>query len=80
MAVICHAPWLLVSAGLTKGRTLTSWPTIQDDIRNAGGTWKDQEMVRDGNLVTSRGPKDIPAFNRGMIELFAQQRRPAHAA
>ncbi len=74
MAVICHAPWLLVSAGLASGRTLTSWPTIQDDIRNAGGQWEDREMVRDRNLVTSRGPQDIPAFNNGMIELFAAQR------
>jgi protease I len=74
MAVICHAPWLLVSAGLVRGRTLTSWPTIQDDIRNAGGTWQDKEMVRERNLVTSRGPQDIPAFNRGMIELFGERR------
>ena len=74
MAVICHAPWLLVSAELVSGRTLTSWPTIQDDIRNAGGQWEDREMVRDRNLVTSRGPQDIPAFNKGMIELFAEQR------
>jgi protease I len=72
MAAICHAPWLLVSAGLTHGRTLTSWPTIRDDLRNAGARWLDQEVVRDRNLVTSRGPKDIPAFNRGMIELFSE--------
>lgn len=74
MAAICHAPWLLVSAGLVSGRTLTSWQTIQDDIRNAGGRWEDREMVRDRNLVTSRGPQDIPAFNEGMIALFAEQR------
>ena len=74
MAVICHAPWLLVSSGLVSSRTLTSWPTIQDDIRNAGGQWEDREMVRDRNLVTSRGPQDIPAFNKGMVELFAEQR------
>jgi protease I len=74
MAIICHAPWLLVSTGLVSGRTLTSWPTIQDDIRNAGGTWEDREMVRDRNWVTSRGPQDIPAFNEGMIALFAEQR------
>ena len=71
LAVICHGPWLLVSAGLVKGRTLTSYHTIQDDIRNAGGHWVDQELVRDRNWVSSRSPKDIPAFNRGMIELFA---------
>jgi protease I len=72
MAIICHAPWLLVSAGLLNGRTLTSWHTIQDDLRNAGAHWLDQELVRDRNWVTSRGPKDIPAFNRGMIDLFAE--------
>ena len=71
IAVICHGPWLLVSAGLAKGRTLTSYYTIQDDIRNAGARWVDQELVRDGNWVSSRSPKDIPAFNKGMIELFS---------
>lgn len=71
LAVICHGPWLLVSADLLKGRTLTSYHTIQDDIRNAGGNWVDQELVRDKNWVSSRSPKDIPAFNRGMIDLFA---------
>jgi protease I len=70
-AVICHAPWLLVSAGLVRGRTLTSYHTIQDDIRNAGGTWQDREVVRDRNWVTSRSPKDLPAFNPAMIDLFA---------
>jgi len=74
LAVICHGPWLLVSAGLLKGRTLTSYHTIQDDIRNAGGNWVDQELVRDKNWVSSRSPKDIPAFNRGMIDLFAGSR------
>src|SRR5919204_2738976 len=71
IAAICHAPWLLVSAGLVKGRTLTSFYTLQDDIRNAGGTWRDEEVVRDRNWVTSRQPADIPSFNRAMIELFA---------
>lgn len=77
MAVICHAPWLLVSAGLVKGRTLTSWPSVQDDIRNAGGDWVDQEVVRDGNLVTSRKPADIPAFNREMCKLIAEKHAQA---
>jgi protease I len=72
MAVICHAPWLLVSAGLAKGRTLTSWPTIADDLRNAGANWVDRDVVVDENLITSRGPKDIPAFNSAMLELFAR--------
>lgn len=75
MAVICHAPWLLVSSGLVKGRTLTSYYTIQDDIRNAGGNWVDQEMVRDRNLVTSRSPKDMPAFNSAMVALFAEYKK-----
>lgn len=74
IAVICHGPWLLISAGLVRGRTLTSYHTIQDDLRNAGANWVDQEMVRDGNWVSSRSPKDLPSFNRGMIELFASSR------
>jgi len=66
-AVICHAPWLLISAGLARGRKLTSFFTIQDDMRNAGADWSDQEVVVDGNLITSRNPDDIPAFNRALI-------------
>jgi protease I len=73
IAAICHGGWLLVSAGLVEGRTLTSWPTLQDDIRNAGGNWVDQEVVVDGNLVTSRKPSDIPAFNNKMIDLMFQR-------
>jgi protease I len=72
IAAICHAPWLLISAGLTKGRTLTSYHTIQDDVRNSGAEWVDREVVSDRNWVTSRQPSDIPAFNRAMIELFGQ--------
>jgi protease I len=78
LAVICHGPWLLASADLLKGRTLTSYHTIQDDIRNAGGNWVDQEMVRDRNWVSSRSPKDLPAFNHGIIDLFAGSRVAAH--
>jgi deglycase len=70
--VICHGPWLLVSAGLVKGRTITSWPTLQDDIRNAGGNWQDREMIRDRNWVSSRKPDDLPAFNKAIVELVAQ--------
>ena len=77
IASICHAPWLLVSAGLVKGRHLTSYHTIQDDIRNAGGNWEDREVIRDRNWVTSRQPDDIPAFNREMIKMFAELRQPA---
>ena len=72
IAAICHAPWELVSAGLVEGRTLTSYHTIQDDIRNAGGKWVDQEVVEDDNWVTSRQPDDLPAFNKAMIALFAR--------
>ncbi|HJV80901.1 type 1 glutamine amidotransferase domain-containing protein [Noviherbaspirillum sp.] len=73
IAAICHGGWLLVSARLVEGRTMTSWPTLQDDIRNAGGTWVDQEVVVDGNLVTSRKPGDIPAFSQKMIETLTQR-------
>ena len=72
VAAICHAPWVLVEAGVAKGRKLTSWPTLQTDIRNAGGNWVDQEVVVDQGLVTSRKPDDIPAFNKKMIEEFAE--------
>lgn len=80
IAFICHAPWLLVSAGIAKGRTLTSYHTIQDDVRNAGGKWVDREVVRDGNFVSSRQPTDIPAFNREMIALFAEPKARARTA
>jgi len=72
IAAICHAPWLLVSAGLVSGRDLTSYYTVQDDIRNAGGHWLDLAPVRDGNWVTARSPKDIPDFNAAMIDLFEE--------
>lgn len=74
IAVICHGPWLLVSAGLTKGRKMTSYHTIQDDIRNSGATWEDKEVLRDRNWVSSRQPTDIPAFNREMFALFAEHK------
>jgi len=73
-AVICHAPWELVSAGLARGRKVTSYHTIQDDMRNAGAQWEDREVVVDRNWVTSRQPSDIPAFNREMLRLFASRR------
>ena len=72
IAVICHGPWLLVSSDLVKGKTLTSYHTIQDDIRNAGGNWVDQETVVDGNWASSRSPLDIPAFTEAVIDLFSQ--------
>ena len=72
VAAICHAPWVLVEAGVVRDRTLTSWPTLRTDIRNAGGNWVDKEVVVDSGLVTSRKPDDIPAFNEKMIEEFAE--------
>jgi protease I len=72
-AVICHAPWLLVSAHLVRGRRLTSFHTVQDDIINAGGEWVDQEVVVDGNLITSRSPDDLPAFNKTLLEMLAKE-------
>jgi protease I len=72
IAVICHGPWLLVSAGLAVRRSLTCWPGIRDDVRNAGAVYHDEPMVRDRNWVSSRGPHDLKHFNRGMLELFAE--------
>jgi len=72
IAAICHGPWMLVEADLVKGRKLTSWPSLQTDIRNAGGRWEDSEVVADGALVTSRKPADLPAFNRKVLEAFAE--------
>ena len=77
MAVICHGPWVLVESGVVRGRRLTSWPTLETDIRNAGGDWGDEEVVVSGNLVTSRKPDDIPAFNREMLRIFSGERVPA---
>jgi protease I len=77
MAVICHGPWVLVESGVVRGKRLTSWPTLETDIRNAGGEWTDEEVVVDGNLVTSRKPDDIPAFNREMVRIFSGERVPA---
>jgi protease I len=80
IAVICHAPWLLVSAGLVRGRKMTSYHTIQDDLRNAGAHWEDSAVVCDRNWVSSRQPSDIPAFNREMIKLFASSVKGKRAA
>ena len=80
IAVICHGPWTVIEAGAARGRRIASWPSLKTDLRNAGAEWVDQEVVLDGNLVSSRKPDDIPAFNRAMVELFGQVRarvRPA---
>jgi protease I len=81
VAVICHGPWTVIEAGAAKGKKIASWPSLKTDLRNAGAEWMNQEVVVDGNLVSSRMPDDIPAFNREMISLFsralAQQREAA---
>lgn len=79
VAAICHAPWLLVEARVVDGHRLTSWPSLKTDVRNAGGEWLDEEVVVDDQLVTSRKPDDIPAFNDAMIGLFAQNKRRSSA-
>lgn len=71
LAVICHGPWLLVSAGVARGRRLTSYPSLADDVRNAGGTWVDEEVVVDGNLITSRNPGDLPAFVKALEDALS---------
>ncbi len=71
IASLCHGPWVLASAGLLQGRTLTSWPGVRDDLVNAGATWVNEEVVRDGNLVTSRGPQDLKPFVQAVIRHFA---------
>ena len=71
VAVICHGPWTLVESGVVRGRRLTSWPSLQTDIRNAGGEWVDEQVVRDGNLISSRKPDDLPAFNQALLDALA---------
>jgi protease I len=80
VGAICHGPWTLLEAGVLRGRTLTSFPSIQTDIRNAGGNWVDEEVHVDQGLVTSRKPDDIPAFNKKLIEEFAEGRHEQQAA
>jgi len=74
IAAICHGPWTLIEAGAVKGKTMTSWPSLKTDLRNAGATWVDEEVVVDNSIVTARKPDDIPAFNKKMVEEFAQGR------
>jgi protease I len=79
VAAICHGPWVLIDAGVVRGRMLTSWPAIKTDVKNAGGKWINEEVVVDNGLVTSRKPDDIPAFNKKMIEEFCEGRHEAMA-
>lgn len=80
VSAICHGPWTLINAGVVKGREMTSWPSLEMDLRNAGATWVDREVVVSRGLVTSRKPDDLPAFNRETIKLFAQHGQHARAA
>ena len=79
VGAICHGPWTLVEADVVRGRTVTSWPSLQTDIRNAGGDWVDKEVQTDHGLVTSRNPDDLPAFNKKIVEEFAEGRHEAQA-
>lgn len=79
VSVICHGPWTMIDAEVVKGKRITSWPSLKTDLRNAGAEWVDQQVVRDGNVVSSRKPDDIPAFNSEVINLFSQaSSQPAH--
>jgi len=80
VGVICHGPWMLVEAGVVRDRKVTSWPSLQTDIRNAGGNWVDEEVVVDQGLVTSRKPDDLPAFNKKIVEELCEGRREEQAA
>jgi protease I len=78
-AAICHGPWLLIEAGLVRGRTLTGWASVRTDVINAGGSWVDAPVVQDGLLVTSRRPEDVPEFSEALVQLLADARRPLPA-
>jgi protease I len=80
VAAICHGPWTIIEAGQARGRKMTSWPSLHTDLKNAGADWTDREVVLDGNMVTSRNPDELPAFNREMLKLFAGVKAHAHAA
>ena len=80
VASICHGPWTIIETGAARGRRMTSWPSLKSDLENAGADWVDEEVTVDRNLVTSRKPVDIPAFNAKMIELFSQLEAPGRAA
>jgi protease I len=80
VAAICHGPWLIIETGAAHGRRLTSWPSLKTDLRNAGADWADKQVVVDQQLVTSRKPDDLSAFNREMIQLFTAAGGRRHAA
>ena len=80
VAVICHGPWTLIDAGLVRGRKITSYPTLQTDLKNAGAEWVDQEVVVDRGLISSRKPDDLPAFNHTIVEEFFKSRRQKNTA
>ena len=80
VGVICHGPWMLVEAGVVRGRKVTSWPSLQTDVRNAGANWVDEEVVVDRGLVTSRKPDDLPAFNKKIVEEFCEGRHERQAS
>jgi len=75
VAAICHGPWSVIEAGAARGRRIAAWPSLKTDLQNAGAEWLDKEVVVDGNLVSSRKPDDIPAFNRAMLKLFSKSRQ-----
>ena len=77
VAAICHAPWTLVEAGVVKGKTLTSWPSVKTDLKNAGANWVDKEVVTDGQFISSRKPDDIPAFSQALIEALGRAKEKA---
>ena len=79
VAAICHGSWTLIEAGVVKGKTMTSWPSVKTDLKNAGATWVDKEVVEDGNFITSRKPEDIPAFSKAIIA-YAAHGQPLKAA
>ena len=80
VAAICHAPWMLVEAGVVNGKTVTSWPSVRTDLSNAGGNVVDQEVAVDGNLITSRNPDDIPAFSKALISALEEQKNKLNEA
>jgi len=80
VAAICHGPWTLIEAGVVRGRTMTSWPSLKTDLKNAGAEWVDKEVVQDGNIITSRKPDDIPAFSQKLVEAISSSSRLAGAA